>query len=84
MAYLLSDGTKPKKGLVVVVLDENVTGGNDSGAITEIVTKRNSNWKYSECAYIGPNGEIGYATMTEETSNLRKATPEEELIFKGK
>ena len=80
----LSDGTIAKVGMIVVVLDGEITSGNTTGTITRI-SHAKSAWKDSvECDEYCDGVLAGPLTMTENYENLRKATPEEELIFNGK
>jgi hypothetical protein len=75
----LSDGTKAKVGLIVVVIDGNITDGNDSGTVTKIISFNSIFTSTVECTAWNPPGPC---TMTEQLSNLRVATPKEAAAYK--
>ncbi len=68
----------------MVVID-GMSGGNDKGTVTKITSlipsATNNKNNELECEW-WDGEELKYHTMTENISDLRKATPEEETLYK--
>ncbi len=83
MKKILSDGTIAEVGLILVVIN-GVAMGNEPDAITEIIDTNTScedtDCNYVRCRWVRPGMDSKW--MNENISDLRKATPEEETLYK--
>jgi hypothetical protein len=76
----LSDGTKAKVGLIVVVID-GIEDGNEPGSVTEIVGLLEGSDMYVNCKGVGRYSYI--FDFGEALCDLRVATPKEAATYKG-
>jgi len=77
---VLSDGTIAEEGMIVVVMEGTDMDGNDPNTITKIIditSSKEGNLLCHDTNHLGYN-----PCFWENPLYLRKATPEEELIFK--